>query len=63
MLIENDDLTNYKKSLNSSESDKWFMAMKLEMDSMYTNQVWTLVDPDKTHRGQVDLKKEDEHGR
>ena len=28
----------------SSDSDKWLNAMKYEMDSMYTNQVWTLVD-------------------
>ena len=31
--------------MNSSEFDKWLMAMKSEMDSMYTNQVWTLVNP------------------
>ena len=35
----------YEESLNSSESDQWLNAMKPEMDSMYTNQVWTLVDP------------------
>ena len=44
MLIEDDEPTTYEESLNSSESDKWFIAMKSEMDSMYTNQVWTLVD-------------------
>ena len=33
--------------MNSSEYDKWLIAMKLEMDSMYENQVWTLVDPPK----------------
>ena len=31
--------------LNSLESDKRLIAMKLEMDSMYENQVWTLDDP------------------
>ena len=31
--------------MNSSESDKWLITMKLEMDSIYINQVWTLVDP------------------
>ena len=31
--------------MNSSEFDQWLNAMKSEMDSMYTNQVWTLVDP------------------
>ena len=28
----------------SSDSDKWFNAIKFEMDSMYANQVWILVD-------------------
>ena len=45
LLIENDDPTTYEGSLNSLEFDKWLIAMKSEMDSMYTNQVWTLVDP------------------
>ena len=45
MLIENDEPTTYEEYLNSSESDRWLKAMKSEMDSMYTNQVWTLVDP------------------
>ena len=44
-LIEDDEPTTYKESLNSSESKKWFITMKLEMDSIYTNQEWTLVDP------------------
>ena len=26
-------------------SSKWLKAMRIEMDSMYANQVWTLVDP------------------
>ena len=47
LLIEDDKPTTYEKSLNSLESDKWLIAMKSEMDSMYTNQVWTLVDPHK----------------
>ena len=46
-LIEDDEPTTYEEYLNSSESNEWFIAMKLEMDSMYTNQVWTLVDPPK----------------
>ena len=28
----------------SPDSDKWLGAMKSEMESMYENQVWTLVD-------------------
>ena len=45
LLIENDEPTTYKEFLNSSKSDQWLNAMKSNMDSMYTNQVWTLVDP------------------
>ena len=45
LLVENDEPTTYEESLNSSESNQWLNAMKSEMDSMYTNQVWTLVDP------------------
>ena len=44
LLIEDDETTTYKKSLNSSESNKWLIIMKSKMDSMYTNQVLTLVD-------------------
>ena len=47
LLIENDEPTTYEESLNSSESDQWLNAMKSEMYSLYTNQVWTLVDPPK----------------
>ena len=47
LLIENDEPTTYEEYLNSLESDKWLIAMKSEMDSMYENQVWTLVYPPK----------------
>ena len=43
-IIENDDPTTYSNAVMSSDSDKWLNAMKFEMDSMYANQVWTLVD-------------------
>ena len=45
LLIENDEPTTYKESPNILEYVQWIKAMKSEMDSMYTNQVWTLVDP------------------
>ncbi|KAL0444310.1 UNVERIFIED_CONTAM: hypothetical protein Slati_2153700 [Sesamum latifolium] len=31
--------------MSNINSDKWLEAMKSEMDSMGSNQVWTLVDP------------------
>ena len=34
----------YSKAVMSSDSDKWLNAMKSEIDSMYANQVWMLVD-------------------
>ena len=30
--------------MESSESEKWLQAMRSEIDSMYANKVWTLVD-------------------
>ena len=45
LVIENDEPICYKEVLKSSESDKWLKAMRSEMDSMYENEVWTLVDP------------------
>ena len=39
LLIENDELTTYEESLNSSESNQWLKAMKSELDSMCTNKV------------------------
>ena len=35
----------YSKSIKSKDSNKWLSAMESEMDSIYSNQVWTLVDP------------------
>lgn len=33
--------------MSDINSQRWLEAMKSEMDSMYLNQVWTLVDPPK----------------
>ena len=34
----------YTDAVMSKDSDRWLEAMRSEMDSMYVNQVWTLVD-------------------
>ncbi|KAL0427934.1 UNVERIFIED_CONTAM: Retrovirus-related Pol polyprotein from transposon RE2 [Sesamum latifolium] len=44
--LDNDPKT-YGEAMSDIDSDKWFEAMKSEMDSMGSNQVWTLVDPPK----------------
>ena len=43
-IIENDDPMTYSKAVLSSDSDKWLNAIKFKINSMYTNQVWTLID-------------------
>ena len=44
LLLESDEPTTYKGGLTGSNSKEWLGAMKSEMDSMYENQVWDLVD-------------------
>ena len=44
MLLDNDEPASYEEAMMSPDSDKWLGAMKSEMESMYENQVWTLVD-------------------
>ena len=43
-LEEHDEPANYKEAIESPESEKWLQAMRSEIDSMYANKVWTLVD-------------------
>ncbi|GJY35192.1 retrotransposon protein, putative, ty1-copia subclass [Tanacetum coccineum] len=38
------ELANYKEAMASLEAAKWKEAMKNEIQSMYDNQVWNLVD-------------------
>ena len=44
-LIEDDEPTSHKEALCDIDFERWLEAMKSAMDSMYDNQVWTLVDP------------------
>ncbi|KAK2396677.1 putative mitochondrial protein [Trifolium repens] len=45
LLMDQDEPVTYQEAITGPESEKWLEAMKSEMDSMYTNQVWTLIDP------------------
>ncbi|KAL0457693.1 UNVERIFIED_CONTAM: Retrovirus-related Pol polyprotein from transposon RE2 [Sesamum latifolium] len=47
--LDNDPKT-YREIMLDIDSDKWLEAMKSEMDSMGSNQVWTLIDPPKGAR-------------
>ncbi|KAL0395445.1 UNVERIFIED_CONTAM: hypothetical protein Slati_4510700 [Sesamum latifolium] len=44
--LDNDPKT-YGEAMSDIDLDKWLEAMKSKMDSMGSNQVWTLVDPPK----------------
>ncbi|KAL0394487.1 UNVERIFIED_CONTAM: hypothetical protein Slati_4414900, partial [Sesamum latifolium] len=44
--LDNDPKT-YGEAISDIDSDKWLEAMKSEMNSISSNQVWTLVDPPK----------------
>ncbi|KAI5410333.1 hypothetical protein KIW84_055723 [Lathyrus oleraceus] len=45
LLMDQDEPVTYKEAITSPQTEKWLEAMKSEMDSMHTNQVWTLVEP------------------
>lgn len=40
-----DDPKTYDEAMLDFDSKKWLKAMKSDIDSMHSNQVWTLVDP------------------
>ncbi|KAA0051500.1 gag/pol protein [Cucumis melo var. makuwa] len=47
IIIPNDgieDPLTYKQTMNDVDCDQWIKVMDLEMESMYSNSVWTLVD-------------------
>ncbi|KAA0042331.1 gag/pol protein [Cucumis melo var. makuwa] len=39
-----EDPLTYKQTMNDVDCDQWIKAMNLEMESMYSNSVWTFVD-------------------
>ena len=43
--MDQDEPTTYQKAIKGPNFEKWLEAMRSEMESIYTNQVWTLVDP------------------
>ncbi|WJX96077.1 hypothetical protein P8452_77325 [Trifolium repens] len=45
LLMDQDEPVTYQEAITGPESEKWLEAMKSEIDSMYTNQVWNLVEP------------------
>ena len=44
VLVDQDEPATYREAVESLNSVKWLGAIEAEMQSMYDNQVWTLVD-------------------
>ena len=45
LLVDQNEPTTYQEAMLDPDSEKWLEAMKSEIQSMYDNQVWTLIDP------------------
>ena len=43
--MDHNEPASYQETISSSDSNRGLEAMKSEMQSMYDNQVWTLIDP------------------
>ena len=43
--MDQDEPTTYHEAMMSPDSEKWLQAVKSEMQSIYDNMVWNLVDP------------------
>ena len=56
---------NYQNAMSDFEFDIWLRVMNAEMQSMYNNQVWGLINLypySKTKRSKWFFKKENKHG-
>ena len=42
-----DDPASYSKAMASFEANLWQKAIDAEIQSMYSNGIWTLIDPPK----------------
>ena len=45
LLVVQNEPTTYQEAMLDPDSEKWLEAMKSEIQSMYDNHVWTLIDP------------------
>ena len=43
--MDQNEPTTYREAIECPNSERWLGAVESEMQSMYDNQVWTLVDP------------------
>ena len=45
IIVDQNEPISYQKAISSPNFKKWLEAMKSKIQSMYDNQVWTLIDP------------------
>jgi len=43
-LADSGDPTTFKEAISSADKAKWIAAMEKEMESLFDNEVWDLVD-------------------
>ena len=43
-IIENDDFLTYSMIVMSRDSDRWLETMISKLNSLYINQVWTMIE-------------------
>ena len=46
-VTNQDDPLTYRDAMDDSDKDKWQDAVNQELESMYSNSIWELVDPPK----------------
>ena len=44
LILDKEEPATYKATMETSDSELWLGVMKSEMESMYENQVWNLID-------------------
>ena len=42
-----DDPLTYRNAIEDSDKEEWLKTMNLEMESMYSNSIWELIDLQK----------------
>ena len=50
LVTNQDDPLTYRDAMDDSDKDKWQDTMNQEMESMYSNSIWELVDQPKDVR-------------
>ena len=57
LVISSGDPTTFQEAVNSQEKNKWMGAMAEEIESLYKNQIWDLVElPERERKRKIGCK-------